>query len=94
MTTSPPNAMTAVRSKEALADALKDQLEETRGRLTMRCESHDEAILLAHELRARGWKAVAEMAMIWRAGTDGQPPAMLRVPACAVNGKSKARRKT
>ena len=50
--------MTA-RTAKALADVLEPHLAKTGGRTSLRCDSEDEAVLLAHEMKKRGWRASA-----------------------------------
>ncbi len=55
------------RTAKRLADAFEPTLEQKkwgrRTRLNLQCESEDEAVLVAHELQRRGWKASYEKAL-------------------------------
>jgi hypothetical protein len=53
------------RDVKALADALEQQLRDSGKRKTnLACDSEDEAVLMAHELRKRGWKAEPDQALL------------------------------
>jgi len=55
------------RTPQLLADTFEPMLKEKqwarRSRLTLKCDSEDEAVLVAHYLKKRGWKTCADAAI-------------------------------
>jgi hypothetical protein len=74
------------RTKEALADAIEKHLVDcSTNRQTVQCKTEDEAILLAHEMKKRGWRAEATTSF---AMVDGElsPADVVR-----IHGRKRAR---
>lgn len=57
------------RNAQTLADAYVPELQKAkRGRANLKCASDDEAKALARELKSRGWKAKADVAVSLKTG--------------------------
>lgn len=58
-------ARTRTRTPQRLADLLEAHLHKQGGkRMSFACESKDEAVLLAHELTERGWRAKVGVGLV------------------------------
>ena len=80
------------RTPKALADVFEPEIKKARGgRLTVRCESKDESVLLAHELKERGWRATPSMGLVWPKDTPGAE--MEGAFLVVVSGPSKSKPK-
>jgi hypothetical protein len=78
----------AFRTKEKLADAFMPTILAKSGNVTLRCESEDEAVLLAYELVKREWNATAGQAIA------GPLTDLQLANVVTVEGKIKPKKKT
>jgi hypothetical protein len=75
------------RTAKALADAFEPRLIEKKGKLNLVCESEDESVLLAHELKKRGWNAEPDACLIGEQDNKGGIKGFRGAYSVMVQGK-------
>lgn len=81
------------RNAKTLADAFEPKLIEKKGKLNLVCENEDESVLLAHELKKRGWKAEPEICLVGQKDKKGGIKDFQGAYSVLVRGKQVERKR-